>query len=123
MPSTKAMNKLLLAGHTPPPAAPVKLVNVSSREKSSGAGAKIRRRRPDGFEAAGTRSWSGEAHFLLVTVDGDRLTVRAIGESPDDALTDIPRATPSEVQNDTLWASVPPGIVYKGTVRMRFSAM
>jgi hemoglobin/transferrin/lactoferrin receptor protein len=35
----------------------------------------------------------------------------------------IPKASPTEVQNDTLWASVPPGIVYKGTVRMRFSAM
>jgi hypothetical protein len=61
----------------------------------SGAGAKIRRRTPDGFAEAHTRSWSGECHFLLVTVDGDRLTVRAIGESPGPVLTDIPRYTPS----------------------------
>jgi hemoglobin/transferrin/lactoferrin receptor protein len=26
-------------------------------------------------------------------------------------------------QNDTLWVSAGPGIVYKGAVRMRFSAM
>ena len=35
----------------------------------------------------------------------------------------IPKASPNENQNDVLWASVPPGIVYKGTVKMRFSAM
>ena len=61
----------------------------------SGAGAKIRRRIPDDFAAAHTQSWSGECHFLLATIDGDRMTVRAIGESHGDALADIPRATPS----------------------------
>jgi hemoglobin/transferrin/lactoferrin receptor protein len=35
----------------------------------------------------------------------------------------IPKSTSTEVQNDTLWASVPPGIVYKGSMRVRFSAM
>jgi hemoglobin/transferrin/lactoferrin receptor protein len=36
----------------------------------------------------------------------------------------IPRGSDSSgTQNDVLWASVPPGIVYKGSVRMRFSAM
>ena len=62
----------------------------------TGAAAKIRRRAPRGFAAAGTQSWSAEAHFLLVTVDGERLTVRAIGESPGDGLVDIPRYTPSD---------------------------
>jgi hypothetical protein len=40
-------------------------------------------------------SWSAECHFLLATIDGSRMTVRAIGESPGDALADIPRFTPS----------------------------
>ena len=61
----------------------------------SGAGAKIRRRKPDDFDGAHTQTWSGECHFLLVTIDGDRMTVRAIGESPGETLLDIPRATPS----------------------------
>lgn len=61
----------------------------------SGAGAKIRRLTPDGFEEARTLSWSGECHFLLVTVDGDEMTVRAIGESPEGELVDIPRMTPA----------------------------
>jgi hypothetical protein len=61
----------------------------------TGAAAKIRRRAPRGFAAAGTQSWSAEAHFLLVTVDRERVTVRAIGESPRDGLVDIPRYTPS----------------------------
>ncbi len=61
----------------------------------SGAGAKSRRRVPDRFEAAHTLSWSGECHFLLVTIDGDQMAVRAIGESPDGELMDIPRLTPA----------------------------
>ncbi len=60
----------------------------------SGAGSKIRRRVPRRFEEAHTESWSGECHFLLVTIDGQAMTVRAIGESPDDALADIARVTP-----------------------------
>jgi hemoglobin/transferrin/lactoferrin receptor protein len=36
----------------------------------------------------------------------------------------IPKLTgDGTTQNDVLWAAPPPGIVYKGTVRMRFSAM
>jgi tartrate-resistant acid phosphatase type 5 len=61
----------------------------------TGAGAKIRRGVPDRFEQAHTRSWSGACHFLLVTIDGERLTVRAIGESAGPGLADIPRYTPS----------------------------
>lgn len=60
----------------------------------SGAGAKSRLLSPNGFEAAHTQTWSGECHFLLVTVDGDVMTVRAIGESPGDTLLDIVRLTP-----------------------------
>jgi hypothetical protein len=40
-------------------------------------------------------SWSGECHFLLVTIEGSTMTVRAIGESPEGTLVDIPRLTPS----------------------------
>ncbi len=61
----------------------------------SGAGSKIRPGTPAGFEAAHTETWSGECHFLLVTIDGSRMTVRAIGESPDGTLIDVARLTPA----------------------------
>ena len=52
----------------------------------SGAAGKLRRGRPNQFEAAGTVSWSDTPHFLLVTIDGTRMTVRAIGELVDGRL-------------------------------------
>jgi hypothetical protein len=61
----------------------------------SGAGSKIRRRAPRRFEEAHTVSWSSECHFLLVTIDGDEMIVRAIGEGPEGELVDIPRRTPA----------------------------
>jgi hypothetical protein len=61
----------------------------------TGAGSKIRAGVPNGFEQAHTHSWSGACHFLLVTVDDGRMTVRAIGESPGRRLEDIPRLAPS----------------------------
>jgi len=61
----------------------------------TGAGSKVRQRTPGGFESAHTRTWSSECHFLLVTIDGQVMTVRAIGESPGEALRDIPRLTPA----------------------------
>ncbi len=61
----------------------------------SGAGSKVRRGTPGHTAAAHTASWSGECHFLLVTIDGETMTVRAIGDSPDGALVDIPRLTPA----------------------------
>ena len=60
----------------------------------TGAGSKIRRRRPTRFDEAHTQSWSGDCHFLLATIDGATMTVRAIGESQDGELIDIPRRTP-----------------------------
>lgn len=60
----------------------------------TGAGSKIRRRAPRGFAEAHTESWSSECHFLLVTIDGERMTVRAIGDADDGAVADIPRLTP-----------------------------
>jgi hypothetical protein len=61
----------------------------------TGAGSKVRQRTPGGFESAHTRTWSSECHFLLVTIDGQVMTVRAIGESPGEALRDITRLTPA----------------------------
>ena len=46
----------------------------------SGAGSKLRKGSPDGFDAAHTLSWSDYAHFLLVTIAGDTMRVRPIGE-------------------------------------------
>jgi tartrate-resistant acid phosphatase type 5 len=61
----------------------------------SGAGSKVRRSVPNRFAEAHTRTWSGECHFLLVTIEGSTLAVRAIGESPDGTIEDIRRMTPS----------------------------
>ena len=61
----------------------------------SGAGSKVRRGVPHRFAEAHTLTWSGECHFLLVTIDGSTMTVRAIGESRDGAIVEIPRLTPS----------------------------
>jgi tartrate-resistant acid phosphatase type 5 len=56
----------------------------------SGAGSKIRSGVPSRMEDAHTVSWASVCHFLLVTIAGDRMTVRAIGES-DEGLVDIER--------------------------------
>jgi tartrate-resistant acid phosphatase type 5 len=60
----------------------------------SGAGSKVRKGTPDKFARAHTVSWSDYAHFLLVTIDGDTMTVRAIGELESGELRDLPRLTP-----------------------------
>jgi tartrate-resistant acid phosphatase type 5 len=60
----------------------------------SGAAGKLRRGRPNAFEAARTISWSDTPHFLLVTVDGRRMTVRPFGELVDGKLSEIPRRSP-----------------------------
>ena len=56
----------------------------------TGAGSKIRPGTPGGLEEAHTVSWAARCHFLLVTIDGARATVRAIGDDPDE-LVDITR--------------------------------
>jgi tartrate-resistant acid phosphatase type 5 len=61
----------------------------------SGAGSKVRKGAPDKFARAHTVSWSDYAHFLLITIDGETMTVRAIGELEDDGLRDLPRLTPT----------------------------
>jgi tartrate-resistant acid phosphatase type 5 len=62
----------------------------------SGAAGKLRRGRPNAFDDAHTISWSDSPHFLLVTIDGDRISVRAIGELVDGKLSDIPRRSPTD---------------------------
>ena len=56
----------------------------------SGAGSKIRTGAPSRTKEAHTVSWASECHFLLVTISGDSMTVRAIGESSGELL-DIER--------------------------------
>jgi tartrate-resistant acid phosphatase type 5 len=62
----------------------------------SGAAGKLRRGRPNRLAEAGTVSWSDTPHFLLVTIDGARMSVRAIGELVDGQLADIPRRGPND---------------------------
>src|SRR5688500_9067501 len=57
----------------------------------SGAGSKIRSGVPRRSKEAHTVSWAPTCHFLLVTIDGATMTVRAIGEGEGDGLTDIER--------------------------------
>ena len=63
----------------------------------TGGGGKLRRTPPDNFMAAHTASWATECHFLLATIEGTRMRVRAIGdiETPDQAPTDITRFDPA----------------------------
>jgi len=60
----------------------------------TGAGSKVRKGTPDAFAQAHTVTWDDSAHFLLVTIDGDSMTVRAIGELNDSGLSDLSRHTP-----------------------------
>jgi tartrate-resistant acid phosphatase type 5 len=62
----------------------------------TGAAGKLRRGRPDGFDDAHTISWSDTPHFLLVTIDGPKMSVRAIGELVNGRLADIPRRGPND---------------------------
>jgi hypothetical protein len=57
----------------------------------SGAGSKIRQGRPDDWDGAFARSWAAECHFLLVTIDGGAMTVRAIAGTRDGTLVDVVR--------------------------------
>jgi hypothetical protein len=55
----------------------------------------VRKGAPDRFEEAHTQSWSDNAHFLLVTIDGDEMRVRPIGELVEGAPHDLVRYTPA----------------------------
>ena len=56
----------------------------------TGAGSKVRLGAPDRMNEAHTVSWAARCHFLLVTIDGSRATVRAIGDDANE-LVDITR--------------------------------
>jgi hypothetical protein len=60
----------------------------------TGAASKIRRGVPGDMERAHTESWAAACHFLLVTIDGDTMTVRAVGGDEDGRLIDITRLDP-----------------------------
>jgi tartrate-resistant acid phosphatase type 5 len=61
----------------------------------TGAGSKVRKGTPHAFGRAHTVSWSDNAHFLLVTIDGGEMHVRPIGESLDGTIDEIPRYSPA----------------------------
>jgi tartrate-resistant acid phosphatase type 5 len=67
----------------------------------SGAAGKLRSDRPDSFADAKTVSWSATCHFLLVTVAGAQMSVRAIGPlGPLGTLEDIRRFAPIAGEHD-----------------------
>lgn len=49
----------------------------------TGGAGRTRLGTPDRFEAAHTVTWSDRHHFLLVAIEGERMTVRAIGEAAE----------------------------------------
>jgi len=62
----------------------------------TGGAGKLSTKTPDKFTEARTISWSANYHFLLVTVDGKRMTVRAVGQlSNEGKLVDIARKAPN----------------------------
>jgi tartrate-resistant acid phosphatase type 5 len=68
----------------------------------TGAAGKFRGGTPDRFEEARTQSWSNACHFLLVRIEGETMTVRAIGEQTGDAaVQDIVRRGPGGLVDST----------------------
>jgi hypothetical protein len=63
----------------------------------TGGGGKLRTDKPDEFAEAHTQSWCAACHFLLGTIEGNSMTVRAIAEQegPDKDLSDLARLSPS----------------------------
>jgi hypothetical protein len=57
----------------------------------TGAGSKVRHGSPNRFDEAHTVSWADSSHFLLVTIDGDTMRIRVVGENA----TDLTRFTPT----------------------------
>jgi hypothetical protein len=66
----------------------------------TGGAGKIRTDRPSasGFTSARTVTWAPEYHFLLVTIDGSRATIRAIGALSGTTLMDIKRSLPDKTK-------------------------
>jgi tartrate-resistant acid phosphatase type 5 len=46
----------------------------------SGAGGKLRKEPPNGFEGAGTHAWAASGHLLLVDLDGEHAVVHPVAE-------------------------------------------
>jgi tartrate-resistant acid phosphatase type 5 len=67
----------------------------------SGAGSKLRKGSPDDFGRAHTVSWSDYAHFLLVTITGDTMRVRPLGELIDGEAQTLPLYSPSGARVDS----------------------
>jgi hypothetical protein len=61
----------------------------------TGAGSKVRKGTPHDFARAHTVSWSDNAHFLLVTIDGNEMRVQPFGELENGELVELPRFSPS----------------------------
>ena len=75
----------------------------------SGAAGKVSTGKPNRFTEAGTVFWSGTCHFLLVTVEGKNMTVRAIGKLNEAGkLVDIQRKAPNgNIVNGPITISLP----------------
>ena len=62
----------------------------------TGGAGQLRTKTPDKFAEARTVSWAAKYHFLLVTVAGKTMTIRAIGQLGDDGkFVDIAREAPT----------------------------
>ena len=61
----------------------------------SGAAGKLETGTPGDFEDAHTLSWAASNHFLLVTIEGREMRIRAIGGSDNNQLADIQRRDPN----------------------------
>jgi len=64
----------------------------------TGAAGKLREDPPNGFEKAHTLSWAAKIHFLLVTIDGRRMSIKAVGADSVETLTEITRLSPTSTE-------------------------
>lgn len=74
----------------------------------SGAAGKLSTDTPDHFEEAHTLSWSKSNHFLLVTIEGREMRIRALGGDSNNQLADIRRLDRNSNQvNDPIVLRLP----------------
>jgi tartrate-resistant acid phosphatase type 5 len=75
----------------------------------SGAAGKVSTGKPNKFAKAGTVFWSPTCHFLLITVERKRMTIRAIGRLDGAGeLVDIPRKAPSgDIVSEPIIVNIP----------------
>ena len=69
----------------------------------TGGAGKLREGRPSGdrFRDAHTVSWAAAYHFLLVTIDGTRATIRPIGAGDGGTLADVERSLAADSETRT----------------------